>query len=61
MFHQDLSRQSESSDPRVAVFRRTVCTLTIVDQVDQSMEFQKNTYFVLNRLVLPRMQLQIYY
>ena len=28
MFHQDLSRQSESSDPRVAVFRRTVCTLT---------------------------------
>ena len=28
VFYQDLSRQSESSDPRVAVFRRTVSTLT---------------------------------
>ena len=28
VFYQDLSRQSESSDPRVAVCRRTVSTLT---------------------------------
>ena len=28
MFYQDLSRQSESSDPHVAIFRRTVSTLT---------------------------------
>ena len=28
VFYQDFSRQTESSDPRVAVFRRTVSTLT---------------------------------
>ena len=28
VFYQDLDRQFESSDPRVAVFRRTVSTLT---------------------------------
>ena len=28
VFYQDLSRQSESSDPRVAVFRQTVSALT---------------------------------
>ena len=28
VYYQDLSSQSESSDPRVAVFRRTVSTLT---------------------------------
>ena len=28
MYYQDLSSQSQSSDPRVAVFRRTVSTLT---------------------------------
>ena len=59
VFYQDFSRQTETCEPCVAVFTRTVSTRLIVDHVDQSLKFQKNTYCVLNRLLLPGMQLQI--
>ena len=61
MFYQELSRQSESSD-RVAVFRRTVSTLTHSGLGRPKYEIpEENTYFILNLLVLPGMRLQICY
>ena len=60
VFYQDLSRQSESSDPRVAVFRRTVSTLTHSGPGRPKYEISEK-HFILNRLVLPGMQLLICY
>ena len=47
VFNQDLSRQSESSDPRLAVFRCKVSTLIHSGPG----RFQKNTYCILNPLL----------